>query len=176
MKTNLFGLVFLGLTNLVFAQNEIATVSYAPVNYTTTAKTIATSNTFKNVDYLTSINFENSAKHIKLLHEKVANYNIKEAKVYVPKSLSSYDVVFTEGANQITAVYNHLGDIINSYESYKNVKLPYAITYKVAEDYPGWEFNSTWCNVTYSKYGVSKTHYKIELKKGNEKKIVRIAE
>jgi len=171
MKTILFGFVFLGLTSLTFAQNDIAAVNHDAANYNIP---ITVTNAKINLPYLSNDNLNDSAERIKLLRKKIADYNIKESKIYTPEDSVTYDVVLTEGANQIKVVYNNEGEIIHGEETFENIRLPYAISSKVAKDNPGWEFYSTWCFITYSKNKTFKVEYKIKLKKGNKSRMIKI--
>src|SRR5690606_35719954 len=172
MKSTFFGLLVLGITNLTIAQNEVAAVHFTTTSY---APTFVTSNSSLNDAYLINENLNDSAERIKLLRQKIANYNIKASGVYSPNHTSTYDVVLKEGANQIKVVYNNQGEIISGEETFENIRLPYAISNKVAKDNPGWEFYSTWCYITYSKDENMKVEYKIKLKKGNKKRTVKIS-
>ncbi|AOW19780.1 hypothetical protein [Urechidicola croceus] len=169
MKTLVIGFIFLGLTNLTQAQNDL----FAHFETSEMHKTKVTP--IKNATYLASTTIDQPANRIVMLHNKVANYNIKDLAIYTPSTSTTYDVIFKLDKNVvIEATYNHKGDIIYCNESFEAVKLPYSISSRLAKENPGWHFNNTWCTITYSENNPSKTIYKVQLKKGNKRKTIKI--
>ena len=168
MKTYVIGLIFLGLTSLMHSQNEITSVIENNVVNSKSDKIV------KNLDYLASYDAENLSESINLFHKKVANFDIKTLSTYTLKEPSNYTVVFKEGNNEITTIYNQAGTIISSIEKFEGNKLPYSISSKVSKSHPGWEVNKVKCFFTYSGNRNSETIYKIVLKKGNKKQTIKI--
>ena len=168
MKTKVIGLIFLGLTSLLYSQNEITSVIENTYVKSKSNKIV------KNLDYLASFDSENSSESINLFHKKVANFDIKSLSNYAPNEPSNYTVVFKEGNNEITAVYNQAGTIISSIEKFEGNKLPLSISSKVSKSHPGWEVNKVKCFFTYSGNRNSETIYKIVLKKDNKKQTIKI--
>lgn len=168
MKTYVIGLIFLGLTSLMHSQNEITSVIENNVVYSKSDKIV------KNLDYLASFEAENLSESINLFHKKVANFDIKSLSIYTPNEPSNYTVVFKEGNDEITTIYNQAGTIISSNEKFEVNKLPYSISSKVSTSHLGWEVNKVKCFITYSRNRNSETIYKIVLKKDNKKKTIKI--
>lgn len=168
MKKFIVSLILVGLTNLIAAQNDLAVVLQKPV--INKSKTIA----IKNAAYLNNTSIDNTAKHIILLHKKVAEFNVRELDIYTPQTTTTYDVVFTEGNNTIKATYNHNGDIISCNELFEGIRLPYSISSKLSKEYPGWEFSNTWCAIEYYENNQTKIVYTIRLKNGSKTKMIKI--
>ncbi|WP_308992781.1 hypothetical protein QLS71_016040 [Mariniflexile litorale] len=171
MKKLVFGLILLGLTNLVQAQNNSLAAVFKtekPAIYTTKAMPI------KNATYLAYTALYQPAKHIVMLHKKVAEFNIKALDIYTPKHTITYDVVFKEGTNVIKATYNHDGDVISCTESFEAVRLPYNVSSQLSKDYPKWLFSNTWCTINYSENNSAEVVYSVLLKKGTKSKKVTI--
>lgn len=171
MKNCVFGLFILGLTNLMYAQNNIASADiHTDIYYTyTKSKKI-----IKNLNYISAFEKEDFAMNIKKLHSIVSNYDITSESIYAPKPSYRYTVIFKEGRNSIIAQYNHEGTLISSDEKFVGISLPLAISTKISKEYPGWEFNKTSCVIKYSQNNKVLTTYKILIKKGNKTKSVKL--
>lgn len=171
MKTCILGLVFLGLTNLIQSQNDLAAVSVdlSKYDYPATVTKIA-----KNTAYVNSTNLMVDSERVKKFQKLVANYDVLTSDVYTKSDPSIYTVVFKEGTNTIKAIYNQNGIIISCKESYQNIRLPYAIGAKLSKEHPGWEFNEVSCTVDYTQNTLADIMYKVTLKKDNKKKTVTI--
>lgn len=171
MKKCILGLFILGLTNLICAQNDLAmvTTNANEVN-NKSLKTLAVHNS----QYLNSsnLNVQNLAFCIKKLQKIAADYDIKNDAVYSKNKTITYDVVFENNANYIKAVYDYNGIILSSEEYYEDVRVPYALTNELAKEYPGWSFDKSNCTILYSKDGIARSTYNIELKKGNKTKLI----
>ena len=168
MKPLILILILFGIINPLQSQNEIASVSLTETMHVKHSKKA------NNSQYLESISKPNIAVKIKKLQSIAANYNIKTNKIYSKNKSTNYTVVFKEGDNTITTVYNNNGVILNSSEHYKSIRLPYNMSYKLSKSYPGWEFNKVSCNLNYEKNSDSKIVYQVVLKKGNKRKTLHI--
>ena len=167
MKTYLLGLLFLGLTNLSFAQNDLAAVTVNQTNYTSTRSAV------KNLDYKTSFYNKDMSKHILKFQNVVANYNVKNASVYNENRLGTYTVTFKEGQNKITAVYNNEGEIITCNEVYNDIKIPFNLSSKIVKQNPGWKMDAVTCSISYNQ-DQTEIAYQVVLKKGNKSKRLHI--
>ncbi len=168
MKTLLIGCLFISLTSLTFAQNEIAYLYAQPENIK------SLSELQNNSKYLSFFKTNDLSKRIIKLQKTVANYDISEHAIYDKKDASVYIVEFTEAQNKIIVQYNQDGNIIKSNEKYKNVRLPYSISSQISKSNPGWSFNNNIVTFEYSKDGNIKSQYKVFLEKNNKRKIVLI--
>ena len=171
MKNCVFGLLILGLTNLMYSQNNIASVDIHTDTYDTYTKS---KKTIKNLNYISAFEKEDFALNIKKLHSIVSNYDITSESIYAPKPSYRYTVIFKEGRNSIIAQYNHEGTLISSDEKFVAISLPLAISAKISKEYPGWEFNKTSCVIKYSQNKEALTTYKVMLKKGNKNKSIKM--
>ena len=168
MKNYVIGLIFLGLTTQMYSQVEIAETT------DNTDVVVSKSMVIKNPGYLTAFKKEEMPERVRKLQKIVADYDIKSLSIYTSKERSIYSVVFTEGNNEIRAVYNQEGTIINCNEAYEAIRLPFALSSKIIKDNPGWAINNVKCTITYSKYSNVKILYKVKLKKDNKRKTVKI--
>lgn len=172
MKTCLFGLLFLGLTNLSFAQDELAMETSQFNVEKMSPRTI----TIPNENYL---NIELEAEQplalsIKTLQKVAADFDVTKDPVYSANKTMTYTVNFRSNDNRITAVYDTDGIILNSEEYYEDVRLPVKISNQLAKDYPGWAFHNSTCKVSYDHDNGSEITYTIDLKKENKHKSISL--
>jgi len=174
MKKFVFISVALLLTCSVFSQNEIAYVdvnSYKENNYVSVKKV----KIIKNFNYVNAVDQRDLSIQIKAFQKLVANYDIKSQECYSSAKPCTYDVVFKDKNNLISATYNKDGDIIKCLERYESIKLPYEISAKIIKENPGWEYEFVTCTIRYEADKTATANYKIKLKKGGTNKTVRIS-
>lgn len=169
MKSILITIVFLGSVLGVNAQSDLA---YADLSTTSIKSTSAKEKTTEFYKEIVASPY--MAEKAKKLQLQVDNYDIKKNDVYVPNASGTYTVNFTEGINEVKAIYSADGDLLTSEGAFENVPVPYNIGSELAKKYPGWEFNKSWCYSSYSRDMDSKIMYKILLKKGTKTKTVKI--
>jgi len=153
MKKIIIGLFILGLTIQSFAQvvkdEKLPEVIIHAVNY----------------KYLNSVNSEDVDISVDLLEQKVANYDLKNADVYVDE-YKLYNVSFYIPDGYILAAYDGEGKIIRTIEKFKNSKLPSSVMSSVNDKYPGWAVSKNVYKVNYSQTQGVKKRYKFILDNG----------
>ena len=151
MKKLILGLLVIGLTSQINAQIiELDEVKITAVNY----------------KYLSAVDSKDVAIPVKLLEEKVALFDLKNAEFYLDE-YDLYQVKFFIPDGTILAVYDGDGKIIRTVERFKNVKLPNNVRMAVTEKYPNWSFKKDVYRVTYND-GKSTKEYKIVLTNGDK--------
>ncbi|GGG48016.1 hypothetical protein [Bizionia arctica] len=171
MKTYVLGFLFLGLTNLTIAQNDLAVVSTTNQNAylnSTSSKTVLNSEYIKTVDHV------DQSKKMSLMQNLVANYDIKTTDIYRSNSEGSYTIDFKEGENAISAIFDNKGSLISCEENYQAIKLPYAISSKLVKDYPNWSIKAVECEINYVKDSERTIVYKVAIKNGQKSKNISI--
>ena len=162
MKKLIIGLFVLGLTTLSFSQNlnngitetELKGVVITAPNYT----------------YLNKVFDKNTPNRVRQLELEAAKYNINDDPGY-DSSFKEYEVVFRQDNNRIKAIYDKDGEIINCSEKFSNVKLPENIlSSNIFEDNNGWTLHKDTYLVSYKKGMDVKKVYKVQLRKGKQKK------
>lgn len=167
MKTYVIGLLLVGFTNLIIAQNDLAVLSTpSQTDYSKTSKTVM------NLDYLTTMTELEISKKILKLQDIVANYNIKTHQVYNPKSPTTYTVNFKEGNNNLSAIYDKDGNLLKCEEQYQEIKLPYVLSSEIIKANPGWSLKEVYCNIQYKKDIETDIKYRVILKNGRKTKTV----
>jgi len=172
MKTKVIGLIMIGLTNLMFAQqNFLAVNDVSSTNLNKKKATIESNHSFVN-----AVENHDQSSQIKALRKKMLEFNIEDLNVYSENDPSNYDVVLKDGKNKIAVTYNQQGDILNCDEYFYNVRLPLSLQKEIIKKHPGWSFVSTKYHMAYEKNKKAKTKYKVLIKKGEEMKTIVIRE
>lgn len=122
-----------------------------------------------NYKYLSSVDNSAAAVPVKLLQQKVANYDIKKSELY-SDDYDYYNVSFYIPEGKIVAAYDKDGKLIKTIEKFKNIKVPKDISKSVAKRFPGWIITEDVYKVSYQKNkGVSKQEYKLTLENGDKR-------
>lgn len=168
MRTQLIGLVFLGLTSLTQAQNNIVTdVESKSVDL----KDVIISTNSK---YMNKVYDENSSEVVKNFEQIIAGYDIKSSKLYSDE-FESYSVNFkTSNSTKMNVTYDSDGNILSSREHYENILLPHTIRQSLVKEYPGWKLHSNSYKVVYHHRDDIKKTYKIQVRKDGERKNLKV--
>lgn len=168
MRTQLIGLLFLGLTTLTQAQTTIETeVDAKSVNL---KDVIITTNS----KYLNKVYEESSSVMVKDLEQLVAGFDITKHEVYGPE-FERYLVTFkANGKTQMRVIYDSDGIVLSSFEKYDDILLPLAIRQALVKDYPTWTLHGNSYRVTYDHQNGVKKVYKMQVRKDGEKENLRI--
>jgi len=151
MKKFVLGLLVLGLTSQLFSQVvSLPEIEIASVNY----------------KYLDAIDSEDLDINVKMLQEKVAQFDVRNTDLYVD-DYYTYQVTFFIPNGKILVAYDKNGEMVRTVERFKNVKIPIIVKKSISERYPGWFFKKDVYRVTYNQEG-SKKEYKITLEKGKD--------
>ncbi len=163
MKKLLLGLFVIGLTT----QFGLTTQSFSQVISDGMLPEIEV-HAF-NYKYLNSIDNSSAAVPVKLLQQKVANYDIKKSELY-SDDYDYYDVSFYIPEGKIVAAYDGDGKLIKTIEKFKNIKVPKEVSKSVAKRFPGWIISKDVYKVSYQKNkGVAKQEYKLTLENGDKR-------
>ncbi|WP_452232261.1 hypothetical protein [Lacinutrix sp. MEBiC02595] len=169
MKTMFITFLFLGFAQVTYSQSDIA--------YTeTTDHTLESTHVKKDFNSVSEkiIGTSYLSAKTKKLQLQVFNYNIKNAAVYAANVNTTYSVHFTEGNNHVDAIYAKDGTLLQSEGIFKNVRIPYNISVKVAKKYAGWMVAKTYCYNNYRHNKDTEVLYKMQLRKGNKTKAIEI--
>jgi hypothetical protein len=165
MKSYLLGLMFIGLANLTFSQNQIA---YNSSNIDPLLETKSSS---------VKTPLENKlSKRITKFQKKAANYDITRQSIYQPNTSRTYTVIFKEANNSIENTYDKNGVLIQSNQSYSKIKLPYSISSKLAKANPGWAIDDVHCTINFKANEATVISYEVKLKNDKETKTVTITQ
>ena len=165
MKNLFIGLMAIGLTSLCFSQSSMNGIEEVQLEGVVVSA--------PNYSYLMNVLEVNTSPRVKQLELEAAKYDIRDAKNYHP-SFETIQVVFTQTNGKIIAVYDNDGQIVKSYEKFKNVILPREVLSNIFMDHEGWQLNKDTYQVTYNRGEDVKKIYKVQLSKGDLKKNLTI--
>ena len=166
MKKWMFGLLFLGLASLTFAQDR-------PKDDDRTVVLEGVEMTAPNYNYLAEVREPGISPIIGKLELKVANFDLKESSMY-NKIDKAYEVFFENKKGKIVAVYDENGKIISAFERFGDVMVPNAVRETVFQAYPDWKMNGNKYVVTYYHDKGAKKTYHFQLEKNNKRKNLKL--
>ena len=150
MRAILFGMLFIGLTSLSFAQelnDEAQEVVLEGVTVTAL-----------NMNYLNEVHDAATPEIVKGLETRAAGFDIKKSPNY-NDDFGPYKVYFSNSKGRIIATYNRNGEILASSEKFKDVILPIEVRNAVYSRYPDWTVESNVYLVSYyHRKGVNKMY------------------
>ncbi|MFC4722038.1 hypothetical protein ACFO5O_06880 [Geojedonia litorea] len=167
MKTQLFGLLFLGLTTLAYSQSESET---DPEAENVGLKNVVIS---ANSKYLSEAFDDNTPNSVKDIEYKVATYDLSKSEVF-DKEYEGYLVDFAGDSFNVKTSYDSEGFIISSNERFEDVLLPHYLRQSVYKEYPGWIAHSNSYSVQYNHKTGAKKRYKVQLRKDGKRKNLKI--
>lgn len=158
MKKLIMGLLIIGMTTQSFAQSDanIKPIELDEVNI------LALNST-----YVNRVIDKNSAAPVQHLERKAAAFDITISDLF-SEEFDTYEVNFENQFGRITATYDVDGEIMRSYEKFKDVKVPLAVSKSIASKFPGWHLSKTTYLVNYKYDGNLTRVYKVSLEKGKE--------
>ncbi|GGK51327.1 MULTISPECIES: nicotinate-nucleotide adenylyltransferase [Flavobacteriaceae] len=159
MKNLIITLIITACTAISFAQEKTVALEEVEV-------------TGVNYKYLDALGDGFVAKPVKILEQKVANFDLTSIDGYEDEE-NEYFVYFKIPVGKILAVYDKDGEIMRTSEKFKDIRLPLAVSNAIVEKYPGWSIEGDIYLVKYIKdEKISKT-YKLFLQKNGEHKRVK---
>lgn len=130
--------------------------------------------TNRNNDYIAEVFHKGQSDQLSALQQKVTNFDITKLEEYSSEEPSIYNVVFNEKNASIYARYDREGNLVSSTERHVNIKIPPALSRKIAIEFPGWSFEKSIYSVRYNKNSKSVKNLKVLLKKEGQKKTVKM--
>ncbi|NNC70092.1 MAG: nicotinate-nucleotide adenylyltransferase [Flavobacteriaceae bacterium] len=127
----------------------------------------------KNYKYLNQTDSKDATLPVKLLQQKVANYDVKSQDFY-SENYDYYTVSFYIPEGKVFAEYDSEGNIIRTIERYKDIALPKEITSAILKRFPKWTITKDIYLIRYNEKDGSKMKYKIALENGMERLKVKL--
>ncbi len=165
MKKIVLGILAFGISSLLFGQEpvykaqviELEGVVLKPPNF----------------EYLASVQGKHTPATVKVLERKAAYYDLEESPVY-DDSYDTYEVFFSHSDGRVIATYDKNGQIVKSFEKFKNIPVPAPIRNTIQQAYPDWTISKhTYVVSYYRNRSITKT-YHFQIKKGKEKKNLKM--
>jgi len=106
--------------------------------------------------------------------QKIANYDLKSESIFDDSEKATYRILFKNQQVKIIVIYNNSGEVLETKEVYKNIKIPYELAALISKEHPGWSFAKNAYYVAYSKKsGMNKQNYKVQIANDNLKKTLQ---
>ena len=150
MRTTIFGLLFIGLTSLCFAQDGDTKLLSEVEVYAT------------NYNYIKSVISNDILSPVSILERKVANFDIKSLNLDKDK-YKTYKVYFYIPNGKISAMYDNDNQVIRTLEKFNDVPLPIPVIQTIMNEYPDCSISSDVYSVWYHYKSGAKKSYKITL-------------
>ena len=155
----MLGAFVLGFSINSFAQNELPEVTVKAVKY----------------KYLTAAGEKDAALPVKMLQQRLAEYDVKSADFYEDE-YDTYFVTFYLPEGQILAAYDKDGKLLRTAEKYKDIALPQVVRNAVTYRFPQWTIRKDVYLVNYYEENKATKVYKLTLQNGNNRFKVKVNE
>ncbi len=165
MKKAMLTLSIIMIANMCYSQEVVAVFD----NFT--SKTKSKKKVLSNFIY--KVQNHNTPNHAKYFENLAYEWGIKEAYKF-DTFKAPFSTTFKSPKGQIIATYNKQGDLIAVEEAFKNIALPKHLIESIYIKHPGWTVTGTIYSVSYRENKFLKMRYEVQLKKGNQKKNVKI--
>ncbi len=164
MKKIVFGLLALGLTAQVSAQN-IKTEQLSEVIVVAT-----------NYKYLSDVNSQEIASiPVKMLQRKVASFDVKSSDFY-QDDYDLYNITFYIPEGKILAAYDKDGKLIRTAEKFKNINLPTVVKESILDRFPEWTITKDIYLVNFHEAKETSKKYKLKLENGDKTLRIKVDE
>jgi hypothetical protein len=143
----MIGAFLLGFSIHSLAQEELPEVTVKAVKY----------------KYLTAVGQKEAAIPVKMLQQRVAEYDVKSADFYEDE-YETYFVTFYLPEGQILAAYDSDGKLLRTAEKFKDIALPKAVRDAANYRFPQWKIGKDVYLVNYYQENITaKKVYKLIL-------------
>lgn len=85
-----------------------------------------------------------------------------------------YDVNFKCKKGYLEARYSRSGELVEIFQKFEDVALPRELMHQLYRDYKGWKMITNKSVATFKEDGSNRTIYRIQLRNGDRKKLVKI--
>ncbi|MCK0145592.1 hypothetical protein MWU78_08060 [Arenibacter sp. F26102] len=116
---------------------------------------------------------ESTPAYVQNLQTEAATYDIKKDPIY-DKDITTYQVLFTIKNGEIFATYDKDGNVLSTWEKFKNITPPQTVRNSIYLKYPNWTFDKDLYKVSYYQGKGATKIYQLKLRKGNVKKNLKV--
>ena len=122
MKNFIFSILFISCFSLVYAQTVELPETIISVNS----------------EYFNTADSDNSCLYVQKLEQALMEYNPSELSDLYDSKDDIYKVTFKIPEGRIIASFNKEGKIVETFEKYKNIRLPNTVVESILEKYPNY--------------------------------------
>lgn len=171
MKTLIFSLVLVLVASMGYGQKitelEEAKVGFAPLN-------VEVDESGDNFSYTVTESYAGEFVKDPIAFMK-ANFDIQNfIATHEDRDYETFHITFSSGQGYLKADFNRSGDLVRTFQKFKDIVLPHDVRRELYSSYKGW-------NMTSNKYVASgrgelleKEVYKIKLENGKQKQNIKL--
>lgn len=126
-----------------------------------------------NAMYLSQVYAKDNAIKVNKLQNLASQYDIRKSNIYNNKSKNTYEVIFEESNCKIVATYDVNSEIIESDETFNQIRLPHQLAVKIAKDYPRWKVENKSYHISYKKEQPVEKTFSITINNNSISKILK---
>ncbi|WMI64898.1 hypothetical protein RBH94_12615 [Aestuariibaculum sp. YM273] len=129
-----------------------------------------------NDEYHEAVSLSSDCDRISVLETMVANFDITQHESYSEKP-DTFEIAFKEGDDkngQINAVFDSEGNLLRSYERFKDIRLPRIVLDAINDEYPGAVIKTNTYIVTYNEQAGTNKIYKVKIDANGNKKSLKL--
>ena len=176
MKTNinilkLTAIFFLATTTIVIANNNDPIKNDRDKSKTIDVAVLTPMEL--NNEYVNAIFEETKQNEADFLTGIIAQWDARESSKFDSRN-KPFTTVFKSNKGFAEVTYDQKGLIVSAEKRFKNVELPEQLTLLIAKRHKDWVMVQNKYNVSYEAGSDVKSFYYITLRKGNEKKVIRM--
>jgi len=176
MRNLIFTTVCVFTLNAINAQqNDLASLDSNPIEFEHIKKNDTKASVeVTNSNYLRKRITDQYSGLVMQWKQTIANYDLKSESIFDDSEKATYRIVFKNKQVEIIVIYNNGGEVLETKEMYKNIRIPYELGALISKEYPGWSFDENAYYVRYSKEkGVDKQKFKVQIVNGKLKKTLK---
>ena len=124
-----------------------------------------------NMIYLETVQDQNTPKEVALLQKQAAIYDVRTSREFDPELRNeASETIFKNSKGAISAFYNSAGEIVSTYERFKDILLPRTVQQQLYKSHKDWVMVGNLYTSNYKGSDLIERSYKIRLQKGDDKK------
>ncbi len=123
--------------------------------------------------FIEEVQNRNTPNHAKHFENLASQWGIQQVSKY-DKPKKSFNATFKSEKGQIAVTYDKNGKLIAAEEEFRNIALPDHIIRSIYRKHKGWIVTETIYSVSYNIKKPLKILYEVQLKKGNQKKNIKL--
>lgn len=127
-----------------------------------------------NYEYRNKVQNSLTPNQVKYLEDVVSHWDVAKSEGFDDRKVEPFNVTFKLEDGYIMATYNSKGKVVSAFERFRNFALPKPVAVAIARQYPDWQVVKNKYSLLYNKGKRAKKALKVKIKKGNQKKWLKI--
>lgn len=166
MKKLAISLITMGMVSFGFAQNSYPDFDLSKFRDFVTIGS--------NYEYLNDVQNGLTPNQVKYLEDLVSYWDVTQAEKFDSRRGEPFNVTFMLEYGHITASYDSKGKIVSAMERFSDFAIPKSVGNEVLRQYPDWKIVKNRYSVWYGQNDRTKRIFKLLIRKGNQKKWLKV--